>query len=122
MFLFFKNNSSCNSTNFVYIIKCKRCSYFYIGQSSKTVKDRISQHLNTIRNFILFIKHTPVSNHFNLKDHSISDFTFFIYQTDLSSNIRLLTERKIIKLFLNHKLKLMNIDSYSFLNTKHIAI
>ena len=122
LLLFFKNNSSCNSTKFVYIIKCKRCSYFYIGQSSKTVKDRISQHLNSIRNFILFIKHTPVSNHFNLKDHSISDFTFCIYQSDLSSNIRLLTERKIIKLFLNHKLKLMNIDSYSFLNTKHIAI
>ena len=29
---------------------------------------------------------------------------------------------KILKLFLNHKFKLMNIDSYFYLTTKHIAI
>ena len=78
LFIFFKSNSSCSSKEVVYIIKCKKCPYFYIGQTSKTVKDRIYQHLNSIRSFKLFVKHTPVSNHFNLIDHDISDF-FFIY-------------------------------------------
>ena len=48
--LFFKSNASCNSKEFVYIIKCFKCSVFYIGQSGNTVKTRIGQHLNCIYN------------------------------------------------------------------------
>ncbi len=33
-----QSNSNCLSTNIVYIINCKKCNYFYIGESSKTAK------------------------------------------------------------------------------------
>jgi len=31
-------NSNCDSSNIIYILKCKVCNLFYIGQSSSTVK------------------------------------------------------------------------------------
>jgi hypothetical protein len=122
LFIFFKSNSSCSSKEVVYIIKCKKCPYFYIGQTSKTVKDRIYQHLNSIRSFKLFVKHTPVSNHFNLIDHDISDFSFYIFNINLSKNLRLFTESKLIKLFNFCNKKLLNINLSPYINIKHVTI
>ncbi len=116
--LFFKNNSNCKSVKFVYIIRCTKCSFYYIGQSSKSVKDRISQHIYSINSFKLFNNHTPVSNHFNSDSHNISNFTFYIYQTDLEQNERLLIERKLIKLFLQCNINLMNLDRSNYFNLK----
>ena len=47
----FRCNGTCISESIVYIILCKRCNYYYIGESSKTVNTRIRQHLNDIRRF-----------------------------------------------------------------------
>ncbi len=32
-------SSSCDSSNIIYFIKCKKCNYFYIGESSRTMID-----------------------------------------------------------------------------------
>ena len=38
-------NSNCNSTGIVYIIKCYLCpDFFYIGESGKSIKCRMSGH------------------------------------------------------------------------------
>ena len=120
--LFFKSNASCNSKEFVYIIKCFKCSVFYIGQSGNTVKTRIGQHLNCIYNFIPFNACTPVSNHFKLNSHKEIDFKLYIFQTDLDFNLRIFTERKLIKLFLLLNLRLINVDTRTYIDVSKISI
>ena len=61
----------CNSSNIVYIIRCLKCEEFYIGQSSKSVKIRIGQHIRAIKNFKPFLNYTnEVGYHFNLSGHN----------------------------------------------------
>ena len=42
-------NSSCNKKPCIYNIPCKNCGGFYIGQTSKTLSTRISQHKMCVR-------------------------------------------------------------------------
>ena len=44
-------NYECSSDNIIYVIYCKQCNKFYIGQTENTVHHRISEHLNNIINF-----------------------------------------------------------------------
>ena len=65
------DNSSCDSINVIYIICCKLSNAFYIGQTSRSVKKRINEHIYSINSFIPFHdKNTCVSIHFNLKPHN----------------------------------------------------
>ena len=60
------SNSSCSAKHFVFIISCLKCNCFYIGQSERTVKIRLKEHLSNIDNFKAFTKNvTAISNHFN---------------------------------------------------------
>lgn len=56
---------TCQSTNIVYLIECKRCEEQYIGETSKSLKIRLGNHLSNIRCF----KDTSVAEHFNQFDH-----------------------------------------------------
>jgi hypothetical protein len=49
-----------------------------------------------------------VSIHFNLINHSLTDFTFFIYEKELEDILRLNLEAQLINLFLKLNLKLIN--------------
>lgn len=65
---------TCSSKNAIYIIFCQKCSLLYVGETKNAVKQRISQHLSTIK-----LKYqTPVSLHFNSENHCINDFRFFV--------------------------------------------
>ena len=58
--------SSCDSKGIVYVIKCKLCKdVFYIGQSGRTIKDRLLEHFIDIKNFKPFYNYKDVSFHFN---------------------------------------------------------
>ncbi len=97
-------SSNCSSSNIIYIIKCKKCpSTFYIGQSSRSVSERIKEHIRDIKYFIPYEKHcTNVSYHFNLLYHNLNDFTFYIFSKDLEDKkYRLHIESKLIYLFKN---------------------
>ena len=73
------SNSSCSSSNFIYMIFCKKCKCFYIRQSERTVKIRMKEHLSNIRNFKAYVKNvTVVSNHFNLLEHNFDHFSSLI--------------------------------------------
>ncbi len=104
-------SSSCNSTNVIYIIHCKKCNSFYIGQTKRSIKNRIKEHLYAIKKFIpYFSHHLSVPIHFNLKNHSIKDLNFFIYLKDAFSVSYLdHYEAKLIYIFKDiFKVKLMN--------------
>ena len=55
-------------------IKCSRCNLLYIGETGRRFDDRIRDHLYDVRKNDLT---KPVSRHFNLPNHSLSDFIVF---------------------------------------------
>lgn len=61
-----KSNLNCKSTNIIYLITCDHCKLQYVGQTSRTLADRINNHLSCIRTK----KNTTISLHFNLPDHN----------------------------------------------------
>ena len=55
----------------VYAVKCTECDETYLGQTTRPLRARIAQHLNSIQ-----IKTTHhMSHHFN-KSHHIKHFNF----------------------------------------------
>ena len=90
-------NLSCSSRNIIYVIRCKKCSKLYIGETKQTLKCRITQHISSIKRKIP----TPVSEHFNGEGHSIKDFTFFGLLNNISwsdSKIKIIETHWINKL------------------------
>lgn len=61
----------CSSTHVIYLITCNRCLKQYVGQTSQSLRTRMMQHRYNIS---CQDKYRPVSIHFNLPDHSITDF------------------------------------------------
>ena len=79
------SSSDCNSSGIIYIIKCIKCSLFYVGESQFCAKKRITQHLYNIRKFKPYVKEiSEISHHFNLKGHNIvTDFKFCIFKNNV---------------------------------------
>jgi hypothetical protein len=112
-YLYFNNfylpilsNSSCKATEVVYILNCSLCNIFYIGQTGRSTKERISTHLGDIKrkNY-----KSCVALHFNQDGHSISDhFNFCVFNKNLEYMKRLNTETQLIHLFLSVGAKLIN--------------
>ena len=118
------NFGNCSSKYVIYIIHCKFCSAFYIGQT-KDINQRIKSHLRNIKNFVPYHEsNTAVSLHFNIKPHSFKHhFSFFILHVDNVDNLekRLNNEAFIINLFVKCDNTVMNeyippIKSYSLAN------
>ena len=60
-----KTNITCNSSNVIYCIECKRCNSRYVGQTKRKIKDRLREHIYGIKNQ----KDTDISYHFNRNGH-----------------------------------------------------
>ena len=122
LFLPFQNNSSCNSNGFNYILICNKCKCYYIGESFRTVKERISEHLNDINNYKISKttdiintiidddKWSNVAKHFNEKDHNIDEhFKFCIFDSNvINDECRLSIETDLINIFKSFNLKILN--------------
>ena len=124
-FLKVQNNSNCDSNSFVYIIYCNKCKCFYIGESSRKVKERLSEHIRDINNFLPFLRFTSISRHFNLYGHTLNEhFQFFIYDINIVNSFeRKYIERKLIYYFQKFKFKLINDDFPSiYSNSFYISV
>ena len=107
--------SSCSSISFIYFIFCTKCHAYYIGESKRSVKKRIAEHLYNIKKFKAYKKnYTSVSAHFNLKGHSCDNFKFFVLDSDLDHYDRLHLEKKLIHLLKLFNFKLINWDFPSY--------
>lgn len=105
-------NSSCNSTNIIYFIHCKKCNTSYIGESGRTALKRISEHLYKIKKLKKIKNSLDLSNelnkcgdsaflyrHFINTEHNLIDhFRFQIYIKDIV-NYRLRLESDLIHIF-----------------------
>ena len=47
-----KADTNCKSKGIIYIITCKKCDVYYIGETGFSACERISQHLYDIRRFL----------------------------------------------------------------------
>jgi hypothetical protein len=60
---------SCNTTNIIYLITCKKCNIQYVGETSRSLAQRLTDHRSNIKNKKL----TPIADHFNSREHSVND-------------------------------------------------
>ena len=89
-------NYYCNSSNVIYLIKCKKCDLGnYIGETFTFIRLRMNNHKKSIRDIN---KGQPVAKHFNNPDHSICDLECVILKGDFSNNSdRLIEEQTPIR-------------------------
>jgi hypothetical protein len=80
------HTTSCNSANCIYTIHCLKCPNIhslYVGETGRSCRGRMNQHLYNIRHNT----DNLIANHFNLPNHSISDFRFSVIQIFVPSSI-----------------------------------
>jgi hypothetical protein len=69
---------SCEMLNVIYLITCKKCGIQYVGETGRKLRERLYEHLYSIRNKDRIS--TPVSLHFSLPDHKIKDLSILIIE------------------------------------------
>ena len=95
---------TCTSNNLIYIIICKKCNLFYVGETGDTLKTRISQHINHILKFKPYEKYhdKEVARHFRRDRHKLSDLKVCIFRTGLYE----IQTRKYLELDLINRLNI----------------
>ena len=58
---------NCRSNNIIYLITCSKCNIQYVGETSRCLSERLTDHRSNIKQK----KITPISIHFNEPGHSI---------------------------------------------------
>lgn len=90
-------DANCSSTCLIYLITCNKCKIQYVGETSTTLKQRMSKHRNSFKNDKY---NTYISNHFQANDHNPEDFTIEIldnHEENSNTQIRLSKELYWIK-------------------------
>lgn len=71
-----KYNINCRSSNLIYCIKCRKCKKDYVGQTKRSLKDRINEHITSVKRRHL---KTDVSRHFCGDNHEgVSDMEVYV--------------------------------------------
>ncbi|CAC5368848.1 unnamed protein product [Mytilus coruscus] len=89
-----RDDISCTTNNFVYMIVCRICHLQYVLQTGNTLKERFRGHFQDVNTEN---KYKPISIHFTLPRHNKHDVTITgIGKTPTDVNIRLRTEEACI--------------------------
>jgi hypothetical protein len=105
------------------VIICKKCNLFYIGESGRSAKVRLSEHLNNIDNYIKFGSHlTEVSSHFGQHNHDKNkDISFSILRKDVSDTFkRKSIEADLINVFKSFNIGILNDRQPNYDYVKHL--
>ena len=116
-----QSNANCDTSNLIYLIHCNLCNLFYIGETSQSLKKRMSQHIYCIKNFYPFIKITnEVGDHFNRKNHNFQiHFKVAVFKSDIiSKDDRLSIENDLIQIINRINPPVINSFIPSFLQIK----
>lgn len=62
-----KDTIYCHSKNLIYLITCDKCKKQYVGETGRTLRDRLNDHRSAIKNK----QKTPIAVHFNQPGHSV---------------------------------------------------
>ena len=109
-----KTNITCNSSNLIYCITCKKCKKQYVGQTKRTLMQRFKEHFYNIKisrtakadkTEAQLGKIDAIGSHFALPDHDVNNLQIsvlaFITLTPKSKEalvLRLKVEKKLIHL------------------------
>jgi len=77
-----KFSLSCESSNLIYLIHCKRCAMQYVGETGTKLRQRVNNHRSCIKINMC----NPVSIHFNSPNHSIEDFSIIPLESLIDDN------------------------------------
>ena len=107
---------TCASTNIIYVITCTKCNLQYVGETTRTLRERLTDHKSNIKTNKL----TPVSVHFCQPLHSISDLKIVAIEKipDQSNSLLTRLDREtywIRKLATSHPRGLNNMPLLDFL-------
>ena len=88
---------NCLSSDLVYVLTCTYCNQLYVGETYRTLNERVSEHLRAVR----LSYATPVGIHFNMPNHSVSHVRVTAVWLNTSfSHLR----RKCIESYIIHRL------------------
>ena len=92
-----RGHITCTTSNIIYLISCRICGIQYIGETKNPLKKRFYGHRSTVKTQKL---DTPVGQHFNLPNHSISDMILQGIEAlaNRRESVRLSREKMWIKL------------------------
>ena len=76
-------NFNCSSSEIIYMIECNLCHKIYIGQTKRSLRDRLNNHISDIK----LRKQTAVAIHFNQPLHSFVNLTLTIIKSTCYLNI-----------------------------------
>lgn len=66
-----RGNINCKSTHLIYLIECLLCHKQYVGETSRQLSQRLSDHISCINTS----KNSAIGVHFNTPGHSAKDLT-----------------------------------------------
>jgi desmoglein 4 len=87
---------TCNSHNIIYLIHCAKCNTNYVGETKRSLKERLTNHRSTIKTN----KPTAIAIHFNLPQHNILHLQIMPIEqlnTNTSDQVRQAKEKEWIK-------------------------
>lgn len=90
---------TCASSNIVYLITCRKCKIQYVGETGRSLRDRLTDHRSSINTG----KQTPIGIHFRQEGHSFFDLKVTIIE-QLTSGIEPTLVRKQREEFWQNKL------------------
>ena len=61
------NNITCNSNNLVYVIACRRCGILYVGETYRSLRERLLGHFGDVQRNA---NGKTVAEHYNKPDHN----------------------------------------------------
>ena len=84
---------NCHTRNIIYMIECNlpKCKQKYIGESERSLRDRVSEHVGYIKTNKI---EKSTGAHFNLPGHSVANLTATIIEKVKSEDIFYRKERE----------------------------
>lgn len=109
-----KSRFTCASTNIIYLVTCSKCYKQYVGETGRSLRDRVTDHVSCIK----LKKDTPIGLHFNHAGHSLKDFTILaIEQFEQNSE----ASRRIKEHTWQHLLQTAHPLGINNLKAKHLS-
>jgi hypothetical protein len=81
---------SCDSDNIVYLITCNKCHMQYVGESGRSLRERLTDHRSNIKNH----KMTPIGIHFNSTGHNFTDLKAIAIEKIKTNNLMIRRQRE----------------------------
>ena len=74
---YIRSNVNCKTTNFIYMIECniENCKQRYIGELGRSLKERLSNHIQYVKS-----NTQATGEHFNSKGHNLANMKIIILE------------------------------------------